>query len=108
MIKSPMADRLTQRIALYKRVRGATEEGDPTVSWSLVGRVWAHVRVKQDSSSATIPGEERQRVEVSMRSTRYRFQGMEWGGRLYQRQGRGIEDAGCMTWWGKESSEKNN
>lgn len=107
MIKLPMADRLTQRIALYKRVRGVTEEGDPTESWSLVARVWAHVRVKQDSSSATsVPGEERQKVEVTMRSTRYRFQGMAWGGRLYQRQGRGVEDAACVTWWGREISEK--
>ena len=99
MTKSPLADQLIHRIILCKRGRGETEEGDPTESWIPVISVWAHVRVKSESQA----GEERQRVEVIMRGTRYRFQGMEWQGRFYQRQGRGMEDGGSMRWWGQEA-----
>ena len=106
MTQSPMADRLTQRVSLCKRIRGETEEGDPTESWSPVARVWAHIRVKQESSSPA-SGEEEQRVEVIMRSTGYGFQGMEWKGQLFQRQGRGVEEGGCVTWWGRKILKKN-
>lgn len=98
MTKSPLADLLGHRITLCKRTRSENPEGDPTESWAPVVCVWAHIRVKSESPA----GEEKQRVEVIMRGTRYRFQGMEWQGRLYQRQGRGIEDKDRVIWLGQE------
>ncbi len=101
MTKLPLSDQLTQRITLYKRIRGETPEGDPTQTWSPVVRVWARVRMKIVPELAVpSPGGEGQRVEITMRCTGYRFQAIEWRGRLYRIQGRGLENPDTMTWQG--------
>lgn len=101
MTKLPLSDQLTQRITLYKRTRGETEEGDPTQTWSPVVRVWARVRLKVVSESAvSSTAGEGQRLEITMRFTGYRFHGVEWRGRLYRIQGRGMESPETMTWQG--------
>jgi hypothetical protein len=99
MTTIPFSDQLTQRITLWKRTLGETTEGDPSETWTPVAKVWARLRLKEDTDPAH-PRREGQRVEIMIRSTRYSFHGIEWRGQFFHLQGKGIEDPETATWRG--------
>lgn len=95
MSKIIMSNELIHRIALVKRGCGETEEGDPYESWNAMGSVWAKLvfQTPSDKESSMV-------VNVVMRPTLKKFDGMIWRGKQFVKRGEVIEDPKTFRWKG--------